>query len=139
MTEADRDHRVVQLLACIPRGRADREGRHEEEHRVALCEYNGNAYISTRVFWLAQDGNYYPGKKGDTIRLGEAEEVAAAILEGLRIAREQRPAARPATPARRPFQQPAASPAPRETATSAPREVQKDAFDDLAEFRRKAR
>ena len=134
MAVADRDNRVIRLLASIPRGRLNAQGHPEEEHRVALCEYNGNPYISIRLFWLAEDGNYYPSKKGDSIRLGEAEEVAAAILEGLRIARESE--ARP-TPAERPQARQRPAPiTPTSRKPSAPREVQTNALDDLAEYRR---
>jgi hypothetical protein len=73
-------------IACIPRGKPDRDG-HREEFRVSLDECLGSPFIHLRLFVRGQDGEtWFPTKKGCSVRLSEAEEVAEAILEALRIA-----------------------------------------------------
>src|SRR3954462_7419651 len=60
----------------------------EEELRISLAEFQGHAYLSIRVWALdKRSGQYWPVKgKGCSVRLREAQDVAAALLEGLRIA-----------------------------------------------------
>lgn len=42
------------------------------------------AYIDVRTFWLGDDDEWKPSKKGIAIPLELAEDVAQAILEGSR-------------------------------------------------------
>jgi Transcriptional Coactivator p15 (PC4) len=79
-----------QLITAIPRGKPDRDtGQHGEEFRVTLDEFQGHPYIALRLFVRGNDGEtMFPSKKGVSVRLGEAERVAAAILEALRLSEE---------------------------------------------------
>ena len=76
-------------LVAIPRAQTNRVGEHMEEFRVALAEYRRHPYLSLRLWQRAQDGYFFPvPNKGCSVRLNEAQEVAAALLEGLRLANE---------------------------------------------------
>jgi hypothetical protein len=130
----------VKVIADLPRGKADKDGQPREFVRVSLREYDGNAYLSIRLFWRAQDGEYWPHKtKGTTIRLGEAEDVAAALLEGLRLAEMPRAISgrdvRTSPPSRRPFERAGPAP-PADVKPSPAREVQLDALDEFREYRK---
>ncbi len=68
---------------------SERSGRGmgpDTELRVTLDEFKGNPYLSLRVWTKAQNGNWFPTQKGVSVRLGEAEDVAGALIEGVRIA-----------------------------------------------------
>ena len=58
----------------------------ETELRVDLDEYEGHAYVSLRVWTRGPDDGWYPTRKGCSVRLSEADEVAAALVEGARLA-----------------------------------------------------
>lgn len=78
-------------LAVFPRG----EG---SELRVTLAEFNGNPFISLRVWEQNQAGDWWPVKgKGCSVRLSEAGGLAEALA---RVASE--PATPPATGRGRP-------------------------------------
>jgi hypothetical protein len=75
------------LLVAIPRGKPLSNGSYREEFRVALDEYNGSQFLNLRLFGQGQDGRMFPVPgKGCSVRLSEAEDVARALLEGVRIA-----------------------------------------------------
>ncbi len=62
-----------QRLATFPRGK-------NEEFRVTLAEFNGNPFVSLRVWEQNQDGAWWPVKgKGCSVRVGEVAELADAL------------------------------------------------------------
>lgn len=70
-----------ETLATLPRKGPDGA---RQELRVVLDEYQGHRYISVRLWQAGQDGAFWPLKgKGVSIRLGEAEGVAAALQQAL--------------------------------------------------------
>lgn len=71
-------------LVALPRSR---RGGPDEELRVSLDEYQGHPYISVRLWTQdARSGAWWPSKKGVSVRLAEAEDVADALREALRVA-----------------------------------------------------
>jgi len=64
------------------------QGKADTELRVSLAEHEGHRYLNLRVWTLdARAATWWPDKsKGCTVRLGEAEAVAAALLAGLELA-----------------------------------------------------
>ena len=55
------------------------------EVRVSLDSWQGHDYLSIRLWTRGNDG-FWPSKtKGITVRLSECEDMAAALLEGLRL------------------------------------------------------
>ena len=50
-----------------------------EEVLFTIEEYKGHKYLNLRVWALLSDGQWWPTKKGITIRLGEARELSSAI------------------------------------------------------------
>ena len=91
-------------LVTLPR--SSRAG--EEELRVSLAEYQGHPYLSLRVWARDSYGQFWPLKnKGVSVRLSEAQDVAEALMAGLRIAEQGRPPAPASKPAARPSRQPA--------------------------------
>jgi len=64
-------------LIALPRG----EGR--EELRVSLDEFKGRPYVSLRVWERDASGHWWPTKRGVSVRLSEARDVAEALLEAL--------------------------------------------------------
>jgi hypothetical protein len=64
-------------LATIPRG----DGR--EELRVNLAEYHGRPYIALRLWQRDPSGAWWPTRKGVSIRLSEARDVADALAEAM--------------------------------------------------------
>lgn len=84
-------------LATFPR--SGREG--ESELRVSLDDYEGHEFVSVRVWTKSAWGTpgWWPSKKGVSVRLGEAEGVARALLAALDLAGGQAPPT-PPTPAR---------------------------------------
>jgi hypothetical protein len=61
----------------------------DAELRVSLDSYEGHPYITVRL-WTKSAGwgnapSWWPTPKGVSVRLGEAREVAAALLEGLEL------------------------------------------------------
>lgn len=74
-------------LATLPRRGPAGEA---QELRVVLDAYNGHEYLSVRL-WQGDRGSWWPVKgKGVSVRLSEAEPVAAALLGGLRRAGDVR-------------------------------------------------
>jgi hypothetical protein len=49
------------------------------ELRVCLSEYEGYPYISLRVWERGPGGGFWPTRKGCSVRLSEAPELAAAL------------------------------------------------------------
>ena len=68
--EAPQDH--GHRLLTLPRGRG-------EEMRVSLDEYNGKPFLSLRVWAIGQDGQWWPTKKGCSVRIHELTDVAGAL------------------------------------------------------------
>lgn len=60
-------------LATLPRN----DGA--EEVRISLDEFNGHKYISLRLWFTDDRGNWWPTKKGVTIRPRELAEVLKAL------------------------------------------------------------
>jgi Transcriptional Coactivator p15 (PC4) len=69
-------------LAVYPRGK-------DQEMRISLSEYNGNPYVSMRLWERGRDGAWWPTRKGCSIRLGECADVAAVLQS---VAADGRPA-----------------------------------------------
>jgi hypothetical protein len=129
-----------QILAKFPRrNSATKAG---EQVRIVVSEFNGRIVTHFRVYFLAkpepETDLWRPSKVGVTVREEELDEA----IEALQEARRQVHAAgrstasapvqsRPQTTTR------ASSRKPVHATSSAPRETQLDAFDDLAEFRRR--
>jgi hypothetical protein len=63
--------------AKLPR----RDGR--EELRVNLAEYQGRPYLAVRLWQRDQSGAWWPTRKGVSIRLSEARDVADALAKAL--------------------------------------------------------
>ncbi len=118
------------------RGRAP-----DTELRVVLDEYQGHPYISLRVWSRGQDGLWFPTRKGCSVRLGEAEDLADALGDAVRMANftndqaakgsprrdDRRPAPAPRA-GRPPDRRPGATPPTRRTESP-------DAYDqDFDEF-----
>lgn len=75
-----------QRLVTLPR--SSKAG--EEELRVSLAEFNGHPYLSLRVWARDAPGQWWPQKsKGCSVRLAEAQDVAEALMTGLRLAGPQ--------------------------------------------------
>jgi hypothetical protein len=63
-----------QRLIAFPRGR---EG--EEELRVCLDSYCGHEFIGVRLWSRNERGEWWPTKKGVSIRLSEVKELAEVL------------------------------------------------------------
>ena len=61
-------------------------GGPDGELRVSVDEYQGHSFISLRLWERGTDGEWWPTKKGISVRLGEAEGVADALMRGLELA-----------------------------------------------------
>lgn len=75
--------------------RPGRGGATDTELRATLSEFQGHAFIDLRIWICGTDGGWYPTRKGVSVRLKEANDVAAAIAEGLRISNLSQPQAGP--------------------------------------------
>ena len=73
-------------LAALPRNNG------QEELRVGLKEYQGNRYVSLRVWGLDPGSDsWFPVRgKGCSVRLGEAEAVVEALRKAITTANELR-------------------------------------------------
>jgi Transcriptional Coactivator p15 (PC4) len=79
-----------ELLATIPRGQG-------EEMRVSIDQFEGRPYVSLRVWAIGQDGNWWPTKKGCSVRTRELSEVAQALMRASDLLNG--PPSRPSRPA----------------------------------------
>ncbi len=70
-------------LATFPRPGRGRAA--DAELRVTLDAFEGHQYVSVRL-WERGSNGFYPSRKGCSIRLGEAEDMAAALLEAVKLA-----------------------------------------------------
>ncbi len=96
-----------ELLASFPRKGPDGV---RQELRVILDEYQGHAYIAVRLWQAGQDGAFWPLKgRGISVRLSEAEAVAAALVKALGQV-EQPPHQEPTREAHRRRQRPEGRP-----------------------------
>lgn len=77
------------LLAAIPRP-GGRFGP-PSELRISLDEYQQRPYVSVRLWTKGPDGRFWPSKKGCSVRVGEAEAVADALVEAARIVDQDHP------------------------------------------------
>jgi hypothetical protein len=68
-----------QRLATLARGQ-------DEEFRVNLDEYQGRPYVSLRLWQRSQDGNFWPTRKGCSVRIGELPDVIAALQRAEELA-----------------------------------------------------
>jgi hypothetical protein len=78
-------------------GTLERESK-GEELRISLGEYKGYPFVSLRVWFKDQAGDFYPTKKGVTLRpdeIGEAIASLRAIEDWLDRPREARRGGRP--------------------------------------------
>lgn len=66
-----------QRLATFPRGPG-------VELRVCLDAYEGHDYLTLRVWERDRDGGFWPTKKGVSVRLKEAQPLAAVLAEAAR-------------------------------------------------------
>ncbi len=87
-------------LATFPR----RGGptRPPEELRITLDTFEGHAFVGLRLWAQGSDGNFYPSRKGVSVRVGELVGVIKALCAGARELglelRPQRPAEKSAAP-----------------------------------------
>ena len=61
-------------LATFPRGG-------NAEMRVNLSTFEGKSFISLRVWQRNSDGAWWPTKKGTSVRIGEAAELAEVLMQ----------------------------------------------------------
>jgi hypothetical protein len=57
-----------------------------EEIRASLSSYKGKQYLDLRVYYLGDDDEYHPSKKGITVApdlLGELEEAVRKLREAV--------------------------------------------------------
>lgn len=66
------------------------------ELRVDFDAFQGHPFVSLRLWSRGNDGQWYPTRKGLSVRLKEADDLAAALREAVRLA--NLPAARNARP-----------------------------------------
>lgn len=76
------DDNTLQQLACIERNNG------KEQLRVSVDEFTddrgtAHRYISLRVWFKGERGDYLPSKKGLTVRKTEIMEVGKALKAGL--------------------------------------------------------
>lgn len=74
------DSKELKRLATLKRG--------DDEPRVSLDEFtddkgNAHRYLSLRIWYLGDDGNVKPTKRGLTIRKHEVLDVGRALRAGL--------------------------------------------------------
>lgn len=80
-------------LASIPRVKRNAP---DEELRISLDEYEGHPYVSVRLFARdTRSGEWFPTRKGCSVRIAECEAVASALRKAVGIVESERPA-RPA-------------------------------------------
>jgi hypothetical protein len=63
--------------------------KEREEIHVCWCEYEGNPYLSLRIWGEGSDGQYWPDRhRGFSVRLRELPDLAEAIAAALDLADE---------------------------------------------------
>jgi hypothetical protein len=66
--------------------------RHDGELRISISQYQGNDYLSIRVWEPgAYDPGLYPTKKGVSIRISEIDHVLSALEHAREIVEGERP------------------------------------------------
>lgn len=65
----------IETLATLDRSYKDKK----EELRISLSEFNGKRFVSVRVFWQNEAGQWLPGKQGCSVRVRELEPVIKAL------------------------------------------------------------
>lgn len=80
-----------ELLISFPRPGRGRGP--DAELRVSLDEFQGHPFVSVRLWNRGPDGSWYPTKKGCSVRLAEAEDLADVLAKAAQLA--GKPAARP--------------------------------------------
>jgi hypothetical protein len=66
--------------------------RHDGELRISISQYQGNDYLSIRVWEPgAYDPGLYPTKKGVSIRISEIDHVISALEHAREIVEGERP------------------------------------------------
>jgi hypothetical protein len=58
---------------------AGNPGQTDKQLRVTICEFNGHPYIGLRVWFQRDDNQWFPSKQGCTIRVGEIDDMIAAL------------------------------------------------------------
>jgi hypothetical protein len=61
----------------------------EDQVRVSLSEFHGRQYVDVRVFYMADDGEWKPTKKGITLNPDLMQDVHEAIAKGLEALEEE--------------------------------------------------
>ncbi len=99
---ADNNSNELQRLATVPRN----DGK--EELRISLDEYtpdNGRTsqYVSIRLWYRGDHGDFLPSRKGVTIRKSEIQSVGVALRQALDAMNEPSSTGRaqPTTPSAR--------------------------------------
>jgi hypothetical protein len=62
--------------------RPGRAGKPTEELRIARDTYEGHDFISARIWMQGSDTQWYPTKRGITIRRGELAGCIKALVDG---------------------------------------------------------
>ena len=57
------------------------EKRDGEEIRATVSEYRGEEYLSLRVYFRSQDGQWLPTRKGITLASSRLDELEIAITK----------------------------------------------------------
>lgn len=60
----------------------------EDQVRVSLSEFHGRQYVDVRIFYMADDGEWKPTKKGITLNPDLMHDVHEAIAKGLEALEE---------------------------------------------------
>jgi len=64
------------LANLVRKGFGDRK---DEQVRLEVCSFNGKRYVSMRVWWQTEGGEWAPSKKGMSVRLGELGQIITAL------------------------------------------------------------
>ena len=52
-----------------------------EQVKARLTEFKGKQYADLRIFWMGDDGQYRPSKKGLTVSPDQLPELAQAVAK----------------------------------------------------------
>lgn len=72
------------LLLALPRPGKSRGP--DGELRISLDEFQGHAYVAVRLWTRSASGEWFPSRKGCSIRMAECEDFAAALGAATRLA-----------------------------------------------------